>query len=117
MAFQEVEVGVWKPENEDDEITGILTKIESDVGANDSMLYTLEVEGKPVGVWGSAVLDIKMVAAKEKDLVKIVYLGKGEATGGKNAPKLFKVLIDYDAREGSETIPEETITDEETPHV
>lgn len=99
MAFEKVDVGIWKPEKENDEISGILTKVESEVGENKSMLYTLEVDGKPIGIWGSAVLDINMSAAKVGDLVKVVYLGKGESKGGKNPPKLFDVFIDYSARD------------------
>lgn len=94
MAFVEIETGIWKPENENDEIVGVLLSKETDVGINKSNLYTLEVEGKPVGIWGSTVLDPKMLGVKVGDTVKIVYLGKGEAQGGKSAPKLFKVFID-----------------------
>lgn len=94
MAFKEIETGVWKPEKENEEIVGVLLKKEEKVGVNDSMLYTLEVDKKPIGVWGSIVLDTKMVATKVGDLVKIVYVGKGEAKKGKNAPKIFKVLVD-----------------------
>ena len=58
------------------------------------MLYTLEVEQKPIGVWGSTVLDPKMVGVKVGETVKIVYNGRGEAKGGKAAPKLFSVFVD-----------------------
>ncbi len=98
MAFEEVETGLWKPESKRDCIEGVLIKIEQDVGANNSNLYTLEVDNKPVGVWGSAILDPKMVAAKIGDLMKIEYDGLGEAKSGHSAPKLFKVFIDYDHR-------------------
>ena len=40
-----------------------------------------------------------MIAVKLGDLVKIIYLGKGEAKSGKNAPKLFDVYIDYEQRD------------------
>jgi len=96
MTFKEVETGVWKPEKEDDEIIGILLDKQEDVGANNSKLYTLEVDKKPMAVWGSTVLDPKMVPAKIGETVKIVYAGKGEAQPGKNAPKLFKVYIDQE---------------------
>ena len=113
MAFEKVEVNTWKPVEDNDEIVGVFVKAESDVGANNSMLYHMEVEEKPIAVWGSAVLDTKMAAVKPGDLFKIVYLGKGEAKGGKNAPKLYDVYIDYDHRA---KIEESTMTEvEEAP--
>ena len=99
MAFEKVELNNWKPEKDNDSIEGILIKVEEDVGVNKSKLYHIEVEGKPVAVWGSAVLDTKMTATRVGDLIKIVYLGKGEAKGGHNAPKLFDVYIDYEHRD------------------
>ena len=98
MTFEKVELNTWKPENSNEEIIGTFIKAESDVGTNSSMLYHVEVEEKPVAIWGSAVLDPKMNAAKPGDSIKIVYLGKGEAKGGKNAPKLYDVYIDYEYR-------------------
>jgi len=94
MTFKEIETGIWKPENENDEIVGVLLEKEEDVGANNSKLYTLEVDKKPISVWGSIVLDPKMVSVKVGEKVKIIYLGKGEAKPGKNAPKLFSVFVD-----------------------
>jgi len=94
MTYQEVETDIWKPVNPNDEVAGIFIKSESEVGANKSMLYHLEVDGKPVAVWGSTVLDTKMVAIKSGDKIKIVYEGLGEAKAGHNAPKKFKVYVD-----------------------
>ena len=99
MAFEKVEVDTWKPVNKDDSIEGIFIKAERDVGTNKSMLYNIDVAGKPNAVWGSAILDPKMVAVKTGDLIRIVFTGKGEAKGGHNAPKLFDVYIDYEHRD------------------
>ena len=99
MTFEKVEINTWKPENANDEIVGIFVKAESDVGTNNSMLYHMEVDKKPMAVWGSVILDQKMNAVKPSDMIKIIYLGKGEAKGGKNAPKLYDVYIDYEHRE------------------
>jgi hypothetical protein len=93
-AWNKVELGTWKFEKENDSIEGIFIKAEQDVGQNKSMLYHLEVEGKPLAVWGSVVLDTKMTVVKPNDKIKIVYLGKGVQKGGKNAPKLFDVFIE-----------------------
>lgn len=94
MAYQKIEIGVWKPENPNDEIEGIYITKQEDVGVNHSMLYTLEVDKKPVTVWGSAVLDAVMTTLKPGDKIKIVYLGLGEAKPGQNAPKKFDVFVD-----------------------
>jgi len=94
MAYEEINPGIWKPEKEGDEIESVLISISKDVGVNKSMLYTLDVQGKPTGVWGSTVLDSRMTLTKPGDLIKIVYVGLGESAGGKNAPKIFKVFID-----------------------
>ena len=117
MTFEKVEINTWKPQKDNESIEGIFMKAEPEVGTNNSMLYHIEVEGKPMAIWGSAILDTKMTAVKPKDLIKIVYLGKGEAKGGHNAPKLYDVYIDYEQREKSEgsnqRIPEETIEPED----
>lgn len=99
MTFEKVEVNTWKPISDKESIEGIFVKAEKDVGQNNSMLYSIEVEGKPMAVWGSAVLDPKMNAVRPGDLIKIEYLGKGEAKAGHNAPKMFDVYIDYEHRD------------------
>lgn len=99
MTFEKVEIDTWKPQEKDESVEGIFIKAEPEVGTNKSMLYSIEVNNKPTAVWGSAVLDTKMSAVKPGDLIKIVYLGKGEAKGGHNAPKLFDVYIDYEHRD------------------
>lgn len=94
MGFQEVDPNYWKPEKENDNITGTLLKVQEDVGSNNSKLYTFEVEGKPINVWGSVILDQKMVGVQVGDLTRITFKGLGEAKGGHNAPKIFKVEVD-----------------------
>jgi len=94
MTYEEVNPGMWIPEKEDEFIEGIYINFQQDVGANKSMLYTLEVDGKPLSVWGCAVLDQRMIVVKPGDKLKITYKGLGEKTGGKNAPKIFKVEKD-----------------------
>ncbi len=67
----------WKPEAEGDEILGLLTRKEENVGPNNSMMYYLE-DSKThmeVGVWGATSLDISMRGVKVGEEVKIVFLG------------------------------------------
>jgi len=104
MTFEKVEINTWKPENANEEVSGLFIKAESEVGTNNSMLYSMEVDEKPIAVWGSAVLDPKKNAVKPGDMIKIVYLGKGEAKSGKNAPKLYDVYIDYEYREKNQAV-------------
>ena len=96
MVYQEIETDVWKPTTEGDKIEGILVSKDSEVGVNKSSIYTIESEGKAVGVWGSAVLDTKMTAVTVGSKIKIVYLGLGNQKKGQNAPKLFQVFVDRD---------------------
>ena len=98
MAYEKVDTQTWKPEKEGDFIEGIFVGSESNVGDNNAKLYHLEVAEKPIAVWGSVVLDTKMIAAKPGDKIKIVYLGRAEAKSGKNAAKLFDVFIDFELR-------------------
>lgn len=108
MTFQENNPGFWKPENEDESIEGVLIKIESNVGANKSMLYTIEKDGMPTNVWGSTVLDQRMVGVKVGDLVRITYKGLGEKVTGKNQAKIFKVEVDREDEVQTEEPPVET---------
>ncbi len=94
MAFEENNPKTIEFKEAGDELTGVLLKIQDNVGPSKSMLYTLEVDKKPVIVWGSTVLNIKMIGLQPGDLIKMIYEGLGEAKPGKNAPKLFKVLVD-----------------------
>ena len=92
--YEEINPTMWKPTNSGDFIEGILVRTQKDVGDNKSTLYSLETSEGVKDVWGCAVLDTKMSLTKVGEKLKITYQGLGEARGGKNAPKLFKVEID-----------------------
>lgn len=91
--WKEATGSIWKPENKDDFVEGLLVDIARDVGENNSMLYTVQLKdtGENVGVWGSAVLDARMKGIVVGEEVKIEYKGLGEKKAGKHAPKLWKV--------------------------
>lgn len=84
----------WKPQK-GDVIEGQLILTEENQGQNkNSMLYTLKHDdGSITKVWGSYVLDEKMQQIHKDAYVQIHFLGLGVAKGGKNAPRLYSVLV------------------------
>ena len=94
MVFEENNPTDFKFSEENPLLEGVLINRQENVGINNSMLYTLEVNGKPINVWGCTILDQNMVGINIGDLIQIVYKGLGEAKGGKNPPKIFQVLKD-----------------------
>jgi len=94
MTYKEIDPEIWKPEKDEDFIEGVLVQSQSNVGTNDSMLYNIETSEGIKSVWGSAILDSRMALVKIGAKVKITYKGLGEAKGGHNAPKIFKVEVD-----------------------
>lgn len=106
MAYEENNPGIFEFSDENNEIEGVLIKIQDNVGSQNSMLYTLETQADkpPVSIWGSAILDQRMMGIKQGDKIKVIYKGLGEASPGKNPPKIFQVLVDR---------PEEEVQEEE----
>lgn len=94
MAYEEINPTEWKFEKDEDFIEGILVRSQENIGANKSMLYSIETSEGVKSVWGSAILDSRMALLKVGSKVKITYKGLGEAKSGKNAPKIFKVEVD-----------------------
>ena len=94
MAYKEINPEIWMYENDGEFIEGILVLKQVDVGDNKSMMYSIETPEGVKNVWGSAILDSRMKLVKEGSKVKITYKGLGEAKGGHNPPKIFKVEVD-----------------------
>ncbi len=94
MTFKENNPGIFEFKEKEDSITGTLLDIHHDVGPSNSTLYTLKSEGKAINVWGSVILDQRMAGIDPGALIKITFKGLGEASAGKNAPKIFKVEED-----------------------
>ena len=103
MVFEEINPGMWLPEKDGDCIEGVFIKAESDVGANKSMLYTIDANKVPTGVWGSAILDQRMAAIVPGVKVRITFKGLGEKKAGHNAPKIFKVEVDRETEDNVTT--------------
>jgi len=88
-------IGPWIPEKANDEISGKLIRIDSEVGENKSMMYTFQTEKNIQGAWGSTVLDEKMKFFRVGDFVKIIFLGKKEGSR-KESYKDFDVFGGFD---------------------
>ena len=97
MTYQEVNPTAWTYEKDGDFIEGELVSVQSDVGVNKSMLYSIRTEdGTVKSVWGASVLDSRMALISVGSKVKITFKGKAEAKKGKNSAKLFKVEVDVE---------------------
>ena len=94
IVFEENNPGIWEYSKDGDTLEGVLISIQKEVGPTKSMLYTLETKEGILSAWGSAILDQRMMGIKVGNVIQIVYKGLGEAQAGKNAPKIFKVLVD-----------------------
>jgi hypothetical protein len=94
MTYKEISPSQWTYSNDGDFIEGILVRKQEKVGANQSMLYSIETSQGVKSVWGATVLDERMALVNLGDKLKITYKGTGEAKKGKNAPKIFKVEVD-----------------------
>ena len=81
--WTDVQSETWNPE-EGEEISGIYLGLQAEVGENKSNLYAIETApGKTINVWGSKVLDGKMLGVKVGQEVRIKFNGKIAPPGGK----------------------------------
>jgi len=84
----------WRPEKAGDFIEGVYTQKKENVGKNKANLYLIEKDGVLKAVWGSTVLDDKMIYVKIGDLIKITYQGEEK--------NYHKYLVEKDEIENSE---------------
>lgn len=74
------------------ELMGTYLGCEEDIGPNNSKLYSFEVKGDIVNVWGSAVLDRKMSKVKSGEEVRIVFKGVEKSVKTGRSAKMFAVF-------------------------
>lgn len=87
-----IEPNVWKPENVDDFVEGILVGRKEDVGDNESKAYDLDTKEGIKMVWGSTVLDDRMRYVDVGSRIRITY--KGTTKNRKNQDlKIFQVAV------------------------
>jgi hypothetical protein len=92
--YKESTGSFWKPKKEGETLDGIYISKEVNVGQNQSNLYYFERldTQELVQVWGTTILDQRMVPVKIGQQVLITYKGLGEkGKGGKQAPHIWKV--------------------------
>lgn len=74
-------------------IEGKLVKTETEVGPNKSKMYTFDTDDGQVKVWGSTVLDDKLMGVPQGTYVKVEYEGKLKSKKGAEYHS-YKVFID-----------------------
>ena len=77
-------------------IEGEFVKLERDVGPNKSLMYTIKTDDGEVKVWGSTVLDDKLMGIVVGTYVRIEYEGKVTSKKGTSYHD-SKVFIDEDS--------------------
>lgn len=87
--WKTIEPNVWKPEEEEAKIEGVLLHKEDAIGEL-SARYKLENSDGIYLVWGSAVLDDRMSCVSVGEKVRITYKGKSKNKRGQDV-KIFKV--------------------------
>lgn len=91
--WKTIEPGVWKPEKENEQITGVLVSKEpKDEITGLSARYYLETKAGMFFVWGTAVLDDRMKYVKIGQKVRITFGGKTTNKRGQTV-NLFKVEV------------------------
>lgn len=79
----------WKKE---EQLEGVLVEIQSQVGPNNSKIYTIEkVGGERVKFWGSIVLDVRLNQIPLGSEIRIVYIGKETNPKTKREYYVFEV--------------------------
>lgn len=94
MAWKEINPDFWKPENEGDNIEGILIHKEEGQKGVRSAVYKLELAPNEfMNVWGSTVLDDRMTLIQLGDKVRITFKGKTK-NSKKQDLHIYKVEVD-----------------------
>lgn len=84
--------------NEDRELIGEFIGAETQVGPNESNLYTFKKEdGELIAVWGNTILDSRFKNLEIGDKVKVVFKGKTKS------PKTGRTYNDFDVFKAKKT--------------
>lgn len=74
-------------------LEGKLVKVQSNVGPNESMLYTVKTQEGNVGVWGSTVLDTKFAGIANESMIRVEPQGKVKSEKSGREYQDFKVFV------------------------
>lgn len=74
------------------ELVGVYTKLEREVGANKSMIYTISNSNGEFSIWGGFSLDKAFAEIKRPSVVRIVFQGVVKTKGGGRKVKCFDVM-------------------------
>jgi len=94
MKYKESTGNFWKPTKEGESVEGLYINKEAGVGPNKSNIYYIEKleDHEVVQIWGTTILDQRMMPVRIGQQVLITYKGLGEkGKGGKQAPHIWKV--------------------------
>ncbi len=93
MQYKESTGNFWKPTKEGDSLEGLYINKEINVGPNSSNMYYIEKldTHDVVQLWGTTILDMRMIPVKIGQQVLITYKGLGQKGKGKQAPHIWKV--------------------------
>ncbi len=91
--YKESTGNFWKPTQKGESVEGLYINKETDVGSNKANIYYFEKlkDHEVVQLWGTTILDQRMIPVKIGQQVLITYKGLGEKGKGKNAPHIWKV--------------------------
>jgi len=91
--YKESTGAFWKPVKEGEQLEGLYVNKESNVGPNSSNIYYFEKldTHEIMQVWGTTILDMRMIPVKIGQQVLITYKGLGQKGKGKQAPHIWKV--------------------------
>ena len=114
--WKTIEPGVWKPEKEGENITGVLVSKEpKDEKTGYSARYYLDTKEGMFLIWGSAVIDDRMQYVKIGDKIRITFDGKTKNKRNQDV-NLFKIEKSENpqpAAENSDNHVEETLNTEQ----
>ena len=97
--WKTIEPGVWKPEQEGDNIIGTLVNKEpKDENTGMSARYYIENENGTFFIWGSTVLDDRMQYVKAGKKIRVTYEGKTKNKRGQDV-NLYRVDVSVDKTE------------------
>jgi hypothetical protein len=91
--YRESTGSFWKPTKEGETLEGLYINKESGVGPNKSNVYYIErlEDHDIIQLWGTTILDMRMIPVKIGQQVLITYKGLGVKGKGKQAPHIWKV--------------------------